>query len=289
MHDPISEFIVAHVISWMSTIIMPLMLGAFVVGIGMRIMVYYLATVEMRFSEEFEKRVRFHFTSPDAPKVSSFFRLTRILLDKTYVECFEFREKYKRRKYDYISSLLDRLFLIQDGVRRLLDDTLRQCRYFKKDQGHTQPKMIEVAKSALEHNPYFNRLLGIVPVSLLHEILNILPGLFLIGGILGTFLGISKGLPELGSMDLANMQETKRVMDEFLATIGYAMVKSIIGILFSASMTLVNTFFAVEGNYYNLVNRFASSLETLWNETQTNELEAIPDPQPAKSSDMRAA
>ena len=288
MHDPISECTVAHVIGTMSSVIMPLMLAAFVLGIFLRIMIYYLALVENRFAEEFEKRVRFHFTSPDAPKVASFFRLTRILLDKTYVECFEFRDKYKRRKYDYIASLVDRLFLIQDGVRRLLDDTLRQCRYFKKESGHTAPKMIEVSKAAFEHNPYFNRLLGIIPVALLHEILNILPGLFLIGGILGTFLGISKGLPELGSMDLGNMLETKRVMDGFLATIAYAMVKSIIGILFSASMTLVNTFFAIEGSYYSLVNRFASALDTIWNETETNELEALPE-KDAKNSDLRAA
>ncbi|HLD99808.1 MAG TPA: hypothetical protein VJB59_06090 [Bdellovibrionota bacterium] len=276
MSDTISQFLLGHLTQFLSTIVLPIMLFAFIGGILARVLMYYVARVEYRFSLEFEKRVRFHFSTPDAPKVSSFYRLTRILLEKTFLDCFETRDKYKRRSLDYITSVVDRLFLNQDGAKRLVDDTLRQIRYFRKEG--MPPKMIEVSKAVYENNPYFNRLFGIFPVSIVHELLNILPGLFLIGGILGTFLGISKGLPELGGMNLENLQDTKRVMDLFLGDISQAMVKSILGIGFSAAMTLVNTFFSIEGLYYNLVNRYSSALEYLWNETTTNEVEQ---PQPA--------
>ncbi|OFZ18823.1 MAG: hypothetical protein A2X94_00975 [Bdellovibrionales bacterium GWB1_55_8] len=257
----------------MSAVVMPLMLFAFFGGLLARALIYYTARSEARFALEFEKRVRVYLMATDAPRVASFYRITRILLEKTFIECFEMRDKFKRRNLDAVWSLTDRLFLIQDGSRRLIEDTLRSIRYFRREG--MPPKMVETAKSSFESNPYFNRVLGIVPVAFLHELLNILPGMFLIGGILGTFLGISKGLPELGGMDLGNVDETKRVMDAFLMTISHAMLKSIVGIAFSAAMTLINTMFSVEGLYYSLVNRYSNALDYLWNETTTNEVDAV--------------
>ena len=187
----------------------------------------------------------------------------------TFHECFELRDKYKRRNFDHITSLSDRLFLVEEGVARLIADTLKQSRYLKRDSHNV--KMIELTKGVFDTNPFFNRLLGVFPVSLLNELINILPGLFIIGGIFGTFLGIAKGLPELGGMDLQKIDETKRIMDMFLAGISMAMIKSILGIFLSVNMSLINTVFAPEGIYYNLINRYSAALEQVWNETTTNE------------------
>lgn len=282
--DPISGFLFKYVIDGVGHVILPLMIASFFIGIILKIAVYYIAKVENRFASEFEKRVRYFFESPDAPKIPSFYRLTRILLEKTYLDCFEKRDKYKRRSLDYIQSLFDRLFLAQDAIKQLARDTLRHVKYLKKDQGMGQDtqgaqsqRMLHIARNCFENNPQFNHLMGVpfLPLNLINEVLNVLPGLFLIGGILGTFLGIAKGLPQLGGMDLGNLQESKVVMDHFLVMISQAMVKSIIGIGFSAAMSLVNTFFSVEGHYYRAVNRFSGALEHLWNETTTNEVDKV--------------
>jgi len=190
---------------------------------------------------------------------------------KTHNECYNLREKFKRRKLDHVASVADRLFLIEDGVRTVVRDSLKQARYMKKE-GHA-PKMIEVAKTIFENNSFFNRLFGFLPASRLNDVLGILPGLFIIGGIFGTFLGISQSLPDLGTMDMGDMAETKRVMDLFLIKISQAMIKSIIGIGFSVTISVINTLFSIEGIFYHMINRYAGAMELLWNETTANEIE----------------
>lgn len=272
--DPITSFLVEHVIGVLAEIIMPLMFLAFLIAIVVRLLIYYVAKAEYRFTREFEKRVHRVVAQPTEGQLHSFHKITRALLEKTYIEAFELRNKYQRRNLDQITGITDRVFLIQEGVIRLIQDTLKQTRYFRKDSLHSHSsKMIDLSKNVFDNNPVFNRLLGVFPMALLNELLNILPSLFIIGGIFGTFLGISMGLPELGHMDLGQMEATKKTMDVFLVKISQAMVKSIVGIGVSVVMSLLNTVFAPENIYYNLVNKFSSSLDQLWNETKTNDVD----------------
>jgi hypothetical protein len=60
-------------------------------------------------------------------------------------------------------------------------------------------------------------------------------------------------------------------MGMFLEGISMAMIKSILGIFLSVTMSLINTVLAPEGIFYNLINRYSAGLDTLWNETTTNE------------------
>ncbi|MCM2276888.1 MAG: hypothetical protein NDJ89_02280 [Oligoflexia bacterium] len=270
MLDPISKFIMENVIDKTADILMPAMILTFFVGVIFRALIFYTAKAELKFCTEFEKRVRKFFWNPESQRLSSFFLMTKQLLEKTYYESFELRAKFKRRNLDSLTSVTDRVFLIQDGAAFTVRDTLRQIRYLKRDG--FPPRMLDISKSSFDNNPVFNKVIGIFPVGPLNELINILPSLFIIGGIFGTFLGISKGLPDLGGMDLSNIEDSKRVMDLFLVKISQAMIKSIVGIALSVAMSLVNTLLSAEGVYYNLVNRFSTSLEILWNETSTNEL-----------------
>lgn len=264
-----------HLIEVTSQLIMPIMLLCFFSGLALRVSLYYISREELKFATEFFKRVTQHFSNPKAPRVESFQRLIRILMVKTHLECFETKNKYRRRNLDSITGLTERLFLIEDGIKRLIQDTMAQTRYLKKGDEATESveeqKLLGVSKSVYENNPYFNRLIGIFSVGLLNDILNILPSLFIIGGIFGTFLGISRSLPDLSGMDLSNMDETKRIMDLFLIKISQSMIKSIIGIAFSVIMSVVNTVFSVETIHYQVVNKFTDALQGVWHETSTNE------------------
>src|SRR5688500_14201159 len=128
MMDPISHFIIQYIIDPTVGVIMPLMIVTFFLGIAGRLLILYTARTEQKFSKEFEKRIRKHFADPSRIKVDSFYALTKQLLQKTYMETFELRHKYKRRSLDHITTFTDRLFLVQDGVARLVNDTLRQAR-----------------------------------------------------------------------------------------------------------------------------------------------------------------
>ena len=293
--DPISKFVADYLLETTAQLIMPMMVIAFFVFIASRAMLYFIARSELTFAKEFHKRVYYHFTSPDSPRVASFHRLIRILLVKTYVETFETKNKYKRRNLDHVQSLFERLFLVDEGVKRLVDDTLKQTRYLKKEGSQAMTandqKLVEISKHVYENNPFFNRLFGVFSVGLLNDFLNILPSLFIIGGIFGTFLGISKSLPDLGNMDLSNAEETKRIMDLFLLKISQSMIKSIIGIAFSVMSSIINTFMSVEGIHYQVINKYSSALENAWNETTTNEIdrtEAFPVENPTEGKAIDA-
>jgi hypothetical protein len=285
-----------YLIGFTSELIMPLMVVVFFAGVSGRGLLYMISRAELRFAKEFFQRAYNHFHSPDAPQVASFHRLTRILMVKTYVECFETKPG-KRRNLDFIQSLFERVFLIEEGMKRVVEDTLEQTRYLKRggsrDTGDaTEQKLISVSRNVFENNPFLNRLAGVFSVSLINDVLNILPSLFIIGGIFGTFLGISRSLPDLGNMDLSNAEETKRIMDLFLLKISQSMIKSIIGIAFSVITSLVNTLLSVENTHYGVIHKFAAALESVWNETTTNDLDKtlpFPDKDAIESSAPKAA
>jgi hypothetical protein len=238
------------------------------------VLMFYYAKAQNNFTLEFEKRVRANLEMTGGDPLlrpQSFQVFVGDMLELTYFECFELRFKKEGRRADQASGLADRLFLISDGVKRTVTDTKRMVRYLRKD-ATPYSRLMEITKSVFDSNPYFNRMVGLLPVGLMHELTNILPGLFIIGGIFGTFLNISHGLPELGNIDLTRPDEAKQIMDAFLVSVSQSMVKSIVGIFLSVVMSLVNTFFAPDQIYYNALNRFAGILDTSWNETVTNDL-----------------
>ncbi len=246
-----------------------LMVTCFFVGVGMRMLVYYTVRRELWFIKEFEKRTLTALSEHNYPNIS-FFNLTKSVLQKTYFELFELRHRNMRRRYDQLSSVSDRAFLVKEGAARVVMDFLRQARYLRRDQ--TRPTFINLSKTVFEQNPVFGRLFGIISISQVANLLHILPNLFVIGGILGTFVGIMSSLPSLGGMDVADPEATKNIMNGFLTQIAFAMNTSIAGIIFSVLLTLINSIFSHEGIYYALVNKFTSSIEVLWNKADNNDL-----------------
>ncbi len=242
----------------------------FIAGFALRGLIYYTIKRHEWFAKEFEKRVdKYIDDATSASAEISFYVLAKRLLEKTYYEAFELRQKFSRRRPDKVMHWSDRLFLIKLGSAWIVKDTLKQLRHLKYSA--QQPKILNVAKSSLMNNPCFNRLFGIIPISSLNDILNILPGLFVIGGIFGTFLGIMKGLPELGGMNLSDPEQTKLVMDGFLSNIAFSMTTSIVGILCSVLMSIINTLWSPEKLFVAIIDRFESALDILWNRSHNND------------------
>lgn len=249
----------------------PLMVATFVIGVILRGLVHYTVKRHDWFAREFEKRVgRFLSSDHTGTDPISFFVITKRLLEKTYYEAFENREKYRRRKPDQVMLMSDRIFLIKTGCAWLVHDILKQIRFLK--YGMQPPKLINITKNTFAKNPCFNRIFGVIPVVSTNEVLNILPGLFVIGGIFGTFLGVAKGLPELAGMSLNDPEKTKLIMDRFLVEISLSMGASILGIFFSVLMTIVNTLWNPDRSFVDVVDRFENALDLLWNRANVNDV-----------------
>lgn len=261
--------IVDGVVVFATDLLMPAMAIFFVLSISLRMLMYYTVKREDWFSKEFAKRVKKFQDARAQNAEQSFYVVTKRLLEITYYEVFEIRSIMKRRNPDAIMTVTDRVFLVQQGSARMVHDILKQVKYLKWGE---RPKFLEISNNVLRNNPCFNKVFGIIPVGVFNDFLNTVPGLFIVGGIFGTFLGIMKALPELGGMNLADVDGSKLVMDNFLLKISFSMSTSIIGIILSVSMSLANTFFSCEKAYMETVERLENELDVLWNMSSSNKL-----------------
>ena len=233
-----------------------------IVGLAGRALLYFTISRENWFAEQLEKRANLMFDHAENDTNLSFYGTMKRLLERTYYELFAVRSIMKRRRPDSVATLGDRIFLIQHGCARLVESTLRKIKFLRYDS--QQPRFLDISKNVFESNPCFNKIFGVIPTTLVNDMLNILPGLFIVGGIFGTFLGIMQGLPGLGGMDLADIEGSKKIMDEFLLKAAYAMGTSVLGIVCSVTMTLANTALSAEKLFVSSVNRFEAVLNGVW-------------------------
>jgi hypothetical protein len=270
----LSKLMASGILTWAVEFLLPTMFLVFLTGVTLRILVWYTVRRHDWFAREFEKRVNkfIETETPGAVKNVSFYALTKKQLERTFYEAFEVRDRMQRRKKDKFHTFGDRVFLIKPGCAWLVRDILKQLKFLKWHDNN--PKLINITKATFNQNPCFNRLLGIIPLSSVNDIVSILPGMFVIGGIFGTFMGIVNGLPKLGGMNLQDVEMSKQVMDGFLFEVAFAMNSSICGILFSVLMTFINTIFSPDKLFVEMVDRFENSLDLIWYRSDNNDYPA---------------
>ena len=263
------DSLINNIVLYGNDLLMPAMLGILIFGLIFRLVIHHTVKREYWFAKEFDKRVNRFLMQDKEKKEHSFYMLSKKILEKTYYEIFELRAIMKRRKPDRVAAIGDRLFLIQNGCAWLVRDTLHQIRFLKISG---TPKLLEISKTVFRRNPAFSRVFGVIPTGGFNDVLNLLPGLFIVFGIFGTFLGVMKALPELRGMDLTDPNGTKAVMDAFLIRIAFAMGTSIVGIVFNVIMMMINTTFSPEKIFVDTVEQYENSLDLLWNRSATNQL-----------------
>lgn len=263
---------------------LPYIMGAvFLVAATARALIYYTVKRHEWFAREFERRVNAFVDTqtPGEVKNVSFYVLSKKYLEKTYYEIFELRDRRLRRKADPIMRMSDRVFLVKQGCAWLVKDILKQLKFLKWTQ--ETPKMLNITKATFNHNPCFNRVFGILPIGAVNDLISILPGLFVVAGILGTFLGIKGGLVALGSMSIENLDATKQIMDQFLGEIAFAMGSSIVGITFSLLLHVINTLLSPDRIFVSMIDRFESALDLLWYRSDNNNYLVNPSQDPNES------
>ncbi len=209
MDNVIISFMQNHVLAVVAHWLLSGLIIVFALAVLARFLIWFTVNCEFKFARQFEKTAKRYLLEKAGHLEASFHKLTKFLLEKTLYDFFQAKRIYKRRNLDYISSITDRLFMFEDAGVRLKNDTLDQTRYLLKEQ--KTPRLIDLAKSSFERNHIFERIWGVIPTSLVNDFLAILPGLFIVAGIFGTFIGICQGLPALSSMDISQVDQTKDV------------------------------------------------------------------------------
>jgi len=269
-----------------------LMTLVFVAGVILRALIWHTVKRHEWFARQFELRVaRFiEHEKPGRVPDASFYVLAKRLLERTYYETFAMRDRLKRRRGDKVMAMSDRVFLVKQGCAWMVRDILNQLKFLKWTE--ETPKLLQITRATFHHNPCFNKVLGVIPVGSANDLVGIMPGLFVIAGILGTFIGIAGGLQELGGMNIQDLENTKNIMDRFLQEIAFAMKTSIFGIIFSLLMHIVNTLMSPERVYVSMVDTLETSLDLLWYRSDNNkypehddEFDEYRDPAEALASD----
>lgn len=275
MNEQLLQTVIRNFINYLPYV----MACVFLVGAAFRLAIYYTVKRHDWFAREFEKRVHRYLDNegiknqtadPMALKTTdgSFYVLCKKVLERTFYETFAVRDRKSREDIGHVMSMNDRLFLVKQGCAWMVRDILKQLRHLKWSK--ETPKLNQITRATLNNNPCFNKVFGIFPLGALNDIVSILPGLFIIAGILGTFLGIKGGLVQLGGMNMSDIEGTKTIMDNFLHEIGFAMSSSIVGIAFSLSLHIFNTIFSGDRVYAGLVDRFESAMDLLWYRSDNN-------------------
>jgi hypothetical protein len=126
------------------------------------------------------------------------------------------------------------------------------------------PNFNELSDRILEKDDSWNKLLGFFPIGPISRLIDILPGLFVVFGIFGTFIGISMALPKIAAMDFNNLEASGEILTSFVLSVTYAMKTSIAGILFSVVMTLLNTIAPVKGIRNRTYKKISNCFENIW-------------------------
>lgn len=271
MVSEIIKSVIDGLVVFATDLLYPAMGLLFVGAVIGRALIYYTIKREEWFARQFEVRVdQFVAENRKVPGLS-FYVISKRLLEKTFYELFEVQAYLKMKKPDMIMTVSDRLFLIKQGAAWFVHDILKQIKLVKHDES-AGPKIFQISKNTFSRNPCFNKVLGIFPTGTFNDLLNMLPSIFIVLGIFGTFLGIMKALPNLGDMNLNDIEGTKMVMDQFLMNISFSMGTSILGIVLSISLSFLNTTMSPSKIFLDSVDRLESSLDSLWNLSDNNHL-----------------
>ncbi len=266
MEDQMKDNLIKYFINYLPYA----MATVFVAAAFLRWAIYYTVRRHEWFARQFEMKV-FKFIDSDANKNltnASFYVLAKKIFEKSYYEAFAMRDRKASSSVDFIMSPSDRIFLVKQGCAWMVKDIMKQLRYLKWSK--ETPKLQQITRATLHHNPCFNKLFGFIPIGALNDLITILPGLFVVAGILGTFLGIKGGLVALGGMDMSDVERTKEIMDGFLHEIAFAMASSVFGIAFSLTLHIYNTSLNPERVFISLVDRFESAMDLLWYRSDNN-------------------
>ncbi len=254
--------------------LIPFMCISFVLGLAATFSLWFLKRSQLIYAKQIEKKIYMFLIDKEKTNMeietskNDFYALIGSLMNVAHLELYEMKIQKMRRKLDYVTSMTDRMFLLIEGSNRLMKDVIMQSRYY--DQTNDQPDFQEITTYAVRTNPAYNRLFGIFTNRSLSSILTLLPGLFVIGGIFGTFVGIMMGLPELTHMDLSDAVMTKKTMDAFLTNIAYSMNTSLVGIILCVCMNIFNSLFDADDLEDEFAEKLKSCLALTWREVLTN-------------------
>ncbi|MEK6623587.1 MAG: hypothetical protein AABY86_01380 [Bdellovibrionota bacterium] len=133
------------------------------------------------------------------------------------------------------------------------------------------PNFGQLTERILNDDKNWSKVFGFFPVDGVTRILDVLPNIFIVLGVFGTFVGISMALPEIAKINFSNLETSGEILSKFVSNVAFSMNTSIVGIIYSLGLTLLNTLFPVDASRHGTFEKVESVIETLWFHLQTDQ------------------
>jgi hypothetical protein len=160
-----------------------------------------------------------------------------------------------------------------DGEKGLISSIQSESSVF---YSKTPPNFNELTYRVLSHDQNWTKLFGHIPIVGISRMIDILPGIFIILGVFGTFIGIAMALPEIAQINFNDLDSSSDTLMKFVLNVTYAMKTSIAGIFFSLILTILNTLFPIKEKRGHIFRSIENAFELLWyhihQETEDNDV-----------------
>lgn len=242
------------------------MILMFSMAVFARIMMFIAVKCEWKFVVEFEHRVEKFLIDEHKDNALDFHSTAKELLNKTHYEFYELKAQRRLRRFDYSVSIFERKFGILKAAEKVIEDTLKQVLYIKNQK---DPDFSRIARYVFGNSPYYNKLMGFFTRNIMDDLLKFFPIMLIVCGILGTFVSLMAGLPEIGLVNNANLENN--FLNDFINMVTWAMTTTILGLCLSLLMRLFNIFFAPDGILVDIIEIYKNSLSFIWEECYSKE------------------
>ncbi|MGI4993072.1 hypothetical protein ACRXCV_10605 [Halobacteriovorax sp. GFR7] len=126
------------------------------------------------------------------------------------------------------------------------------------------PNYTELTDRIMSDDKNWTKLYGHIPIDGASRMIDILPNLFIVFGVFGTFIGIAMALPEIAAIDFNNIEKSSDNLTRFVINVAFSMKTSIAGIFFSLILTFLNTLFPLPEKRYKIFKKVETSMQNLW-------------------------
>ncbi len=128
----------------------------------------------------------------------------------------------------------------------------------------TPPNFTELTHRIMTQDPHWTKVMKHFPIDGVSRMIDMLPGVFIVLGVFGTFIGISMALPEIAEIDFNDLESSAKNLSNFVLSVTYAMKTSIAGIFFSLILTVLNTLSPIRQTRVRVFKKVETSLQMLW-------------------------
>lgn len=170
-------------------------------------------------------------------------------------------KKISNKKQQYGQDRVSSLREYVGGNNSVINGLKDEASTFK---GNNMPTFYEVANRILFKDDNWVKLYGLMRIDRASRLIDSLPGIFIVLGIFGTFIGISNALPQVAQIDFSNIEGSSGVLSHFVLDVTYAMKTSIAGIMCSLVLTLINTLYPIAKMRETIISKLEHTLENLW-------------------------